>query len=125
MDHDQYGVSVLAFLRGFPQTPATLCTEPVVAWLARRGHDPRGLDAKAQRAIYRRAGFARGVMICARRLGLVVQSAPAAKVGAVVLIRAQNQMFCGLALGQKRAVIAASGSLRVIVADRLYIIEPA
>ena len=53
-------VNAGAYMRAFPGDRKTLCSEPVLAWLAARGLAHQ-FDARLQRALFERVGFWRGV----------------------------------------------------------------
>jgi hypothetical protein len=77
---------VIAHMRSFRQTRATLCTEPVLAWLERDGL-VHPFTPHVQRVALEKLGFRRGVEEIAWRLGYALERARDVREGEPILVR--------------------------------------
>ena len=116
--------AVIAFMRGFPQTRDTLCTEPVLAWLAGAGL-VHPFDARLQARLWRRVGTWRGVREIVRRLGWRLERPRDLREGEPVVARLPNgQPVCGLVGPNGMVVSAASRAVRIAPLRILRVARP-
>lgn len=116
---------VVAYMRDFPQSRATLCTEPVLAWLA-AGGCAHSFDARVQRRLYRRVGTWRGVREIVRRLGWRLEPPRNLREGepVVACLPDTSVGICGLVGPNGVVVVAASGMVRIAPLRILRVARP-
>lgn len=86
------------YMRAFPGDRRTLCTEPVLQWLAAHGLE-HSFDARTQRALFKRVGFWRAVAEVARRLGLQIERPRNLVDGEAIIFRAGDEAIAGIYAG--------------------------
>lgn len=103
----------ISFMRRFPLTPETVCTEAPFAWLALQGRVARVASTQTQRGVYRRHGFNKGLILGCRMVGLEIIEDVA--IDGDVVIAAQNdaQAFVGVLAPGGLTVAASFGALIV------------
>jgi hypothetical protein len=116
---------VIAFMRGFPLAPETVCTEAPMAWLARR-HGIAAASADEQRACMARFGYPRGLYVGCERHGLAIVEIDAVEGDAVIAASADGKLSAVGLLAHDGLVVATSfGRLIVARLPLLRVIRPA
>jgi hypothetical protein len=105
--------AIVAFMRGFPQTRDTLCSEAVAAWLQARGLAPR-ISRRAQILTKARHGTDGGANLVADQIG-ASEIAPAdVRDGDIVLVPcAAGNRVLGIHIGKGVTVMAGFGSVHI------------
>jgi len=115
---------IVAFFRAFPHTRETVCSEPVVAWLASRGViEAADLPAQTQRDLWRRVQERRltlrqAVRLCASRLDMTLHEAGCAAPGEAVVMRSKGGAAAlGVFLGDELCIASSFGQVVIVAAD--------
>jgi hypothetical protein len=118
---------VIRFMRSFPLTPQTVCTEAPMAWLAQRcGVTPA--TAEEQRATMARFGYPRGLYVGCERHGLAILDVDAldALEGAAVIAASADRTLSAVGILAHGGLVVAASFGRLIVAHLplLRVIRP-
>lgn len=117
----------VAFVRAFPQSPGTVCTEPVLAWLSAKGL-AHPFDARLQRRLWARAGW-RGVFEVLKRMHWHLERPEGVAYGlcagdVVIARQAGGAAICGVAGADGLVALAASGRVRIARLQVLRVARP-
>ena len=114
--------AIVAFVRAFPQTDETLCSEVVAAWLHARGAMER-LSRRAQIVTRGRHGTDGGADVFAARIGArEIEPADVAEGDVVLVPCADGNRVLGIHLGGGMTVMAGFGTVHIgqFVIDRAW-----
>lgn len=107
----------VAFMRAFPARDETLCSEPVVEWVA-----PGALSKEAQRATLEKAGFWCGIRRSLRAIGFRLVRPDAVEIGEPVVVLGVNGVpVCGLMGPGGRALVLIGRTLGVAELPVLFV----
>lgn len=105
-------MSPVAFFHAFPMTPATICSEPVVAWAHHRGR--LSVSRFSQFRLWRRFGTVAGADVVARRLDLAALAPEHAREGDAVLLHCiDGARVLGVKAAGEFCVAATGGRIHV------------